>query len=121
MRSLALLLVITAILATACAGSGESLKADAGEDFSVQIGEHPRFDGCDSTGEIVNYKWTILSAPDKMQEDAGKVIREIDSECTFTLDAEMVVDEVGEWEVQLEIAGADGKKDSDTLLVTVVE
>jgi hypothetical protein len=121
MRPLVLSLLIIAILATACAGSEESLKADAGGDFTVQIGERPRFDGCDSTGEIVNYKWTILSAPDEMQEDAGKVIREISSECAFTLDAEMVVDEVGVWEIQLEISGPDGNQAVDTLLVTVAE
>jgi hypothetical protein len=84
----------------ACQGS-PALQANAGTDFRVKEGEAPTFDGCASTGDIVNFKWTIISAPDNMVGDAGKLIREIDSNCSFTLGAEMGADEIGAWVIEL--------------------
>ena len=68
--------VSAALLTFAVAGCGDdSLKADAGADFSVAVGTAPEFDGCDSSGNIVNYSWSIRETPSKMAEDVGKAIR----------------------------------------------
>jgi hypothetical protein len=121
MSRLMVVLLITAVLLAACGGSADSLTANAGNDFSVKMDEQPRFDGCASTGDITNYKWTIVSAPEDMSEDAGKVIREIEPDCAFTLDAQMGVDEIGVWEIQLEVQDAAGNTAVDILTVTVTE
>ena len=113
-------LLVTAVLLVACGGT-DSLTADAGDDFSVKMGEQPHFDGCASTGNITNYKWTIVNAPQEMSEDVGKVIRETEPECAFTLDAQMGVDEVGVWEVQLEVQNDAGDTAVDTVNVTVMQ
>jgi hypothetical protein len=97
------------------------LSAEAGEDFSIQIGQTPDFDGCASTGNIDNYRWTIIEAPNKMAEDRGKVIREVDANCSFSLDAAMDVDEVGVWVVELEVTNSFGQRATDRVSVTVDE
>ena len=112
------LTLLTVGMLAACQSS-PPLQANAGADFSVIVSESPIFDGCASTGEIVNYKWTIIGAPDKMSSDAGKVIREIDSNCSFTLGVEMGVDEVGEWIIELEVRDAEGNTNTDTVRVEV--
>lgn len=120
------LLVIVGGLLVACGagtsgGNEQALAADAGADFSVRVGEQPRFDGCGSTGDMVNYKWTIVGAPENMSEDVGKVIRESEPNCSFNLEAAMVVDELGVWEVQLEVRDGAGNTAVDGVNVTVVE
>ncbi len=112
------LTLLTLGMLAACQSS-PPLQANAGADFSVKVGESPTFDGCASTGEIVNHKWTIIDAPDKMSSDAGKVIRENDPNCSFTLGAEMGVDEVGEWIIELEVRDAEGNTNTDTVRVEV--
>ncbi|MCI0394552.1 MAG: hypothetical protein L0332_18335 [Chloroflexi bacterium] len=113
-------LVLLAVWLAGCGGS-EPLAADAGPDITIAIGESPRFDGCASTGDIANYKWTIATAPAKMSGDAGKVIREVDANCSFTLEAAMGLDEVGEWVIQLEVRDDGGNTATDTVTVTVTE
>ena len=116
--------IVVSLLLAACSGSDTTLEAptaNAGEDFSVAIGEQPRFDACASSGDIANYKWTVVAAPETMGEDVGKVIRETEPECAFTLEAQMGVDEVGKWQIQLEVSDAAGNVDTDTVTVTVTE
>ena len=112
------LLIGIAILAT-LAGCGGGLKADAGADFSVAVGESPKFDGCASAGSIVNYKWTIVTAPSAMAKDAGKVLREVDPNCSFVLESQMTLQEAGEWVIQLEVRDANGNTATDTVTVTI--
>lgn len=100
-------------------GGGSAPQANAGQDFTVIVGTEPTFDGCASSGDIVNYRWTILEAPDTMPEDAGKVIREVDPNCSFTLDANMGVDEMGQWVIELEVTDSEGQTSTDTVTVTV--
>lgn len=114
-------IVIFAVAVGCGGGAGSGLKADAGADFSVAVGESPKFDGCASAGDIVNYKWTIVTAPTGMTKDAGKVLREVDSNCSFTLEAEMSLAEMGEWMIQLEVRNASGDTAADTVTVTVTE
>ena len=83
--------VLSVILLAAACGSGDDLQADARADFSIAVGDSPTFDGCSSGGEIRNYSWAIIDAPDLMAGDAGKVIRETEPACSFTLDAAMDV------------------------------
>ena len=105
-------------LVAACSNGGE-LQADAGADFSIKVGESPTFDGCDSQGEIQNYGWVIVEAPDVMAGDTGKVIREIDPSCSFTLGAAMEIQEVGQWVVELTVSDESGNVSNDTVTVDI--
>lgn len=106
----------TALLA-ACGSS--ALGADAGDDQTISVGESPAFDGCESTGSIDNYAWTIEAAPASMADDTGKVIRESMSDCSFTLDAPMLTEEAGTWTIQLTVTDADGASSTDRVDVNV--
>jgi hypothetical protein len=112
------LIGITLAIVAGC-GGGTAPQADAGQDFTVIVGTEPTFDGCASRGDIVNYQWTIVEAPDTMPGDAGKIIREVDPNCSFTLDANMGVDEVGQWVIELAVTDSEGQIDTDTVIVTV--
>ncbi len=122
-RSTATAMMLAVILVmAACGDSGnDDLKADAGSDISISVGESPSFDGCDSQGDIQNYRWVILAAPDIMEGDAGKVIREVDSACSFTLEAAMEAQEVGMWTVELTVTDDAGGTSADTVTVDVGE
>ena len=113
------ILAIGLLLALVGACSSGGLNADAGTDFAINVGDTPTFDGCDSTGEIQNYAWVIIEAPDVMAGDQSKIIRETDPVCSFTLDAAMVSQEVGDWVVELTITDDAGNTDSDTVRVEV--
>ena len=114
-------LLSTALVLVACGGGETPLRADAGPDSTVSMNESPTLDGCDSTGDIVNYKWTIITAPQAMAQDAGKVIREVESNCSFTLEASMHIEELGEWVIELEVTDSNGNSDTDTVVLTVVQ
>ena len=118
MKTATALLFALALVATACGGGGDPVTADAGDDFSVTVGEAPQFDGCSSTGEITNCEWTILEAPNA--DSAGKALREIDANCGFVLESAMVVDDVGEWVIELMVTDGDSSA-SDQVTVTVGE
>ena len=111
--------LIVALSVVAGCGSDGSLDADAGDDQTVSVGSSPTFDGCGSSGDIVNYAWVIVDAPPGVDEDEGKVLRETMSDCSFVIDASMEVDEVGPWVVELTVSDADGSTASDTVTVTV--
>jgi hypothetical protein len=96
------------------------LKAHAGEDFAIQVGESPTFDGCNSVGNITNYKWWITEAPENMAEYDGKVIREVDPNCSFTLTTSMLADDVGMWEIELMVSDAKNRISRDSVQVDVV-
>lgn len=108
------------LLAIGC-GSGNSLSADAGPDTEVAVGESPTFDGCDSSGDITNYQWVIRQAPESMPQDVDKAIRESMTDCSFTLEASMITDEIGSWTIELIVTDHDGATSSDEVAVTVVE
>jgi len=118
---LAFILPIIGIVFLMACQSEPTLQADAGEDNSIEVGERPFFDGCASTGNIVNYKWTIITPSPNMPEDAGKVLREADTNCSFTLEATMGIDEVGRWVIELEVEDASGNKSTDEVTVNVIE
>ncbi len=106
------------LLLFSCGGSGD-LRADAGQDFSVAVGESPTFDGCDSSGDITNYQWVILESPTLMASDIGKLIRELDTACSFKLEAAMIIDEVGTWVIELTVTDTDGNSSGDRVTVEV--
>jgi len=116
-------LIFTAGLAlAACGGEAEfsTVSADAGTDFAVAVGEAPVFDGCDSTGEISNYEWTILRAPDSQPDANGKELRTEMGSCDFQLENTMIIDDVGEWTIELVVTNGDIQA-SDEVVVTVTE
>jgi len=117
-QRLSVVVFAVAAILSACGGI-QTLKADAGADFSVVMGAAPTFDGCASAGDIVNYKWTVLTAPPAMLSDVGKALREVDANCLFTLESSMHVEEAGEWVIQLEVRDASGNTATDTVTVTV--
>ena len=108
------------LLIGACADSDEALNANAGDDFSIVVGQSPTFDGCRSGGDVANYQWVIIEAPDLMDGDSGKVIREIEASCSFTLEAAMEIQEVGTWVLELTVNDAAGNTSVDTVSVEVV-
>ena len=106
-----------AVLLAGC-GSDDSLSANAGGDQTIAVGDSPTFDGCESTGSISNYAWTIESAPDGV-DDAGKVVRESMNDCSFTLEAAMLSEEVGVWTIRLTVSDGSDVEASDTVDITV--
>ncbi len=106
------------LLAAGCGSGGVS--ADAGDDFTVEVGSSPSFDGCGSSGDIVNYRWQIEAAPPDMADDVGKAIRESMDECSFSLEAAMLAKEAGSWEIELTVTDVDGNTSSDRVTVEVV-
>lgn len=102
----------------ACGGDSSSLTVDAGEDFTVAVGEAPVFDGCGTEGDIANYQWTIISAPDPA--DDGKELRTVMADCSFELENAMVIEDVGEWTIEL-VATDSESESSDQVVVTVTE
>jgi len=111
-------LIAIAVIAAGC-GGGDSLRADAGSDFSITVGQSPQFDGCGSEGNIVNYQWTIRDTPSDMADDIDKSLREVAGDCSFDLETSMVVDEIGEWTIELEVSDGDGNSSRDTVIVDV--
>ncbi len=119
MRRFAAMTFATALAITACGGGGD-ITADAGEDFSVPVGEAPVFDGCGSSGELSNYQWTIIEAPEGNADDNGKALRTTMDSCNFELETAMVVDDIGEWTIELAVT--DGSNEvTDQVVVTVTE
>ena len=114
------LLVLTAAALLFAACGGDSLSADAGTDFSVTVGEAPIFDACDSVGEIANYQWSIISAPETRADDVGKELRATMNDCSFELESAMLVDDVGEWTIELTVSDGD-ESASDEVTVEVTE
>ncbi len=129
-RFLLLLLMVLSLALVACGDDEDEgaddnndaapLMADAGDDFMVTVGDVPTFDACLSTGNIENYSWTVLTPPEAVADDAGKPIREIGSDCRFTLEDAMAIEEAGEWVIQLEVRSGD-ETQTDTVIVTVME
>ena len=112
--------LVLAVGAAACSDDDRGLPvAVAPEDFSVPVGEAPTFDGCASTGEIVNYAWTLRETPSNMADDVNKPLREQEESCEFTLESNMIVDEVGTWVIELEVSDAQGTASTDTVRVEV--
>jgi hypothetical protein len=111
---------LSLICLAACQAASSTLRANAGQDFSVIVGTSPTFDGCASRGDIVNYRWTIVDAPDSNPGDVGKVIRELSVDCLFSLESLMEIEEVGDWGVELEVRDTGGSTDTDTVVVSVV-
>lgn len=96
---------VLGIAALLIAGCGSSVpKADAGDDFAIAIGQAPKFDGCGSSGVNLTYSWVIVGAPSDMADDVGKMLREPETSCSFSLESEMVVADAGVWEIELTVS-----------------
>ena len=106
-------------LIVACS-SAETVTANAGTDFSVMEGEAPTFDGCESDGPIASYEWRIVEAPAGRETTEGNVIH-TDTACSFALVAEMVVDDMGDWVIELSVLDGDGNNAVDTVTVSVID
>ena len=113
--------VALAIFGLVACGDDDGLKADAGGDFSVVVGESPEFDGCSSSGNIVNYEWVIIEAPGTMADDVGKPLPETLNECAFTLETAMIVDEIGMWVIELTVTDTDGATSTDSVSVDITD
>ena len=108
-----------ALFGLAACGDDDSLKADAGDDVSVDVGNSPEFDGCSSNGDIVDYQWVIREAPTDMSDRVDKPIRDSSTDCSFTLEAAMLLDEIGTWVIELTVTDAGGATSSDTFSIDV--
>jgi len=107
--------MVLLFIAAGC--SNTALEADAGQDFSVSVGESPEFNGCDSAGDIERYEWIIRDAPASGAAAIGTTLS-ANTTCTHTVDA-MSVNDVGTWTVELIVADADGQTSIDQVQVTV--
>jgi len=122
MRRLTGLALASGLVFAACGSSADvsSVNSNAGDDFEVAVGVAPVFDGCDSTGEIDNYEWTIVSAPSTQADADGKALRTEMSSCSFELENAMIISDVGEWTIELVVSSGD-EEASDEVVVTVTE
>lgn len=113
-------LALGPILALALGACGSGPSANAGDDFSVPLGDAPVFDACSSNGDDLSYTWTIVEAPSDMADDVGKVLRQSIGDCSFTLESDMEVADLGEWTIELLVT--DGvTEDTDEITVTVTD
>ena len=113
-------LILAAGFALAACGGEASLSADAGLDFSVAVGEMPVFDGCGSEGNITNFEWIIVEAPETAPADSPKEIREFEENCEFTLEAAMILEDVGLWTIELTVTDGTAEQ-TDQVMVEVTE
>lgn len=122
MRRATALFIAGGLALAACGGesAGDSLVVDAGDDFTVEVGDAPVFDGCASEGEFANYEWTIISAPEGASDDDGKVLRTVMADCSFELENAMDIADVGDWTIELVATDGDSEG-SDQVVVTVTE
>ena len=122
MRRITAIALAAALGLSACASDGASstIEANAGVDFEVEVGVAPVFDGCDMTRDVTNFAWTIVDAPETQADSDGKVLREVQSDCTFQLESAMVIGDVGEWTIELLATGSEGES-TDQVVVTVTE
>ena len=100
----------------------------AGVAFALQVAEGKNtcgdliksitFDGCGSEGDITNYQWTIIEAPDAQSDAVGKPLRTEMDDCSFELESAMIIDDVGEWTIELVVTDGDTEA-SDQVVVTV--
>lgn len=116
--SLLVILVVGALTFAACGGD-PTFEADAGSDFVVHVGQPPEFDGCGSTGDIENYSWQIVEAPQDMADDVGKFLRETIDDCSFVLESSMEVADDGVWVIELTVRDGEGKTSTDQVTATV--
>lgn len=116
--SLLVILCAGALTFAACGGDA-TLKADAGSDFVVDVGQSPEFDGCGSTGDIESYSWQIVEAPEDMTDDVGKFLRETIDECSFVLESSMEVADDGVWVIELTVRDGAGETSTDQITATV--
>ena len=119
MKKILVVVAALAFFASACSGGGGSdLTSDAGEDFTTEVGVAPVFDGCGSSGEITNYQWVVVDGP--TEDAAGKELRAVMSDCNFTLENPMAIEDVGEWTIELTVTDGDAEA-SDQVVVEVTE
>ena len=69
--------------------------------------------GTDVGEEVIEDRGNDLS------DDVGKSIRDSSPECSFTLEAAMVLDEIGTWVIELTVTDSSGADASDTVSVDV--
>ena len=120
MRRFLGLVFASGMVLAACGVDGGSISSDAGPDFAVSVGEAPLFDGCESSGDISNYEWTIIEAPEGQPDSDGKPLRTEMFDCSFELENTMVLADVGDWTIELTVSNDDVEA-SDEVVVTVTE
>lgn len=119
-RIVPVLIAAGLVLAACGSDSASEVTSNAGTDFEVTVGEIPVFDGCGSSGEITNYEWVIVDAPDSQPDSDGKELRTVMGDCSFELENAMIIDDVGEWTIELVVTDGEAEA-SDQVVVTVTE
>ncbi len=109
------LLLLVAFVAASC--GGDSLRADAGDDFAVAIGESPEFDGCASVGDIEQYEWIIRQAP-ASGGDVSDMTLSATGSCSHVVDP-MTIDDMGTWTIELIVTNDQGTAATDEVMVSV--
>lgn len=123
-RTLALLMVLAAML-TGCALITKAPPvANAGPDVTVRIGERVSYDGSGSVdldgGRIAYYKWYITAAPEGQEHQVGQVLREGPDAATWTSDSPVGEQDLGEWTIELKVTDDEGQSATDDMTVKVI-
>ena len=120
MKKFAILIAAIGLFASACTSDASAVSSNAGTDFAVTVGEAPEFDGCASTpvDEIENFEWVIVEGPNP--DDVGKALRAEQATCSFILENTMVIEDVGQWTIELTVTDG-SEQDADQVVVDVVE
>lgn len=115
--------VVTLLLVAACVlAEPVPPVAEAGDTITVSAGADLRLDASGSFdpdgGTIVRYRWTIVGAPADRAERLGEVLAD-GSDPVVVLEAPFGPQDVGRWELELEVTDETGHRATDTIFVEV--
>jgi len=118
-------MAILALALTSCALATKAPpRAYAGPDISTRVGETVSFDGSQSVdldgGQIVHYRWKVTAAPERREEEIGRILHEGADAAVWTMQSALTEEDIGEWVIELEVTDDDGQSATDDLIMTVV-
>jgi hypothetical protein len=98
-------------------------RAHAGPDILVHVGGTVSYDGSLSVdldgGNIVYYEWRIAAAPEGLEDEIGRILREGEDAAIWTTETPVQEDDVGEWIIELKVTDDEGQSATDDLTLTV--
>ena len=122
------ILVLTIGLGVVLAGCALATKAppvaNAGPDIIAHVGETVSYDGSLSVdldgGKIAYYHWSIRVAPEGLQDEVGRVLREGEDAAVWTTESALANEDVGEWVIELKVTDDEGQSATDEMMLTVI-
>lgn len=96
------------------AEAGDTLTVDAGA--SLQLDATGSFDPDDA--ELVNFEWRIIGTPEDHTDRRGEILAR-GSDPVLDAGTPFGVEDVGRWELELEVTDATGRRATDTVFLDV--